>query len=542
MQLNEIVITSRTWVVGFSTSIYNKITGIFLNIDFVRRNLKSIIVYALIWIITFTGSYLIYHGAVGRLKNKIFKQGVSITTNLAKKSSLAILGDDLLSLNTDIDKLSRRKKVQFVTILDHKNKILAHTNIDKVNQTFKPFKTIDHETTTIEGVLIDCNVLFDNKKVLFFSTPINFSELKIGMVYYVISARYLNKTLSKYTALLVTEFVLSLLLLSLILFFTNRSSKAEELKARKRLEDTNQIGPYRLIKNIARGGMAELFLADYERRDGFKRIVAIKRVLPHLSGDKNFVKMFIREARLAALLQHPNIVQIIDFGKIQNAYFIAMDYIRGKNLAEIMSSIKKGLPVDQSVFIVTQTFKGLEFAHSKKDDKTKKPLGIVHRDISPQNILISFLGEIKITDFGISKASSEPNLTQAGEVKGKILYMSPEQSLGKEVNAQTDIYALGIIFYELLSGKRLYHFTSSMEASRSIRTIEIKPINKLRPDIPDELNRIVMKCLEKDKSLRYQSSQDVYDDLISLKKSLNMTYDSSNLSIFMKTHFKEEEI
>ena len=540
MPISKIRTTSKIWVREFSTTIYNKITGALLEIDFIRRNVKSIIVCALIWLVSVTGGYWVYHGAGERLKNEIFEQGVIITKNLAAKTGPALLGDDLLSLNTAVGKLSRQKKVHFVGILDYRNTIVAHTDPDKVNHAFKPLKTIYH-AKTIKKVAIDIQALPDNKKIITFSTPVNFSGIKIGKVYYVIAASYLHDGLTKYTVLFVTEVIFSLLILSLILFLVNRSSKAKELETLKEMEDMTLIGPYRLVKKIAQGGMAELFVAEYERIDGFRRTVAIKRVLPHLAQNRDFINMFIREARLAAILQHPNIVQIVDFGKINDTYFIAMDYIRGKNLAEIMSSMAKGMTADQSVFIITQILKGLEFSHTKKNDKTKEPLNIVHRDISPQNMLISFLGEVKITDYGISKASSEPSLTQAGVIKGKVSYMSPEQALGQTVDKQTDIYALGIVFYETLTGQRLFQFASDLEAIKSIPTVKVEQVKKSRPDIPDELNRIVMKCLEKDKSLRYQSAQEVYDDLILLKKRFNMTYDSSNLSSFMKSKFTETE-
>jgi serine/threonine protein kinase len=283
--------------------------------------------------------------------------------------------------------------------------------------------------------------------------------------------------------------------------------------------------------------MAEMFLADYIREDGFRRKVAVKKVLPHLAENQDFIKMFIREARLAALLQHPNIVQIIDFGKIQNAYLIAMEYIPGKNLGEIMAKLKEGLPVDLSIFLIMKICMGLNYSHMKTDERTGKFLHIVHRDISPQNMLISFLGEVKIADFGISKARSEPSLTQAGVIKGKLSYLSPEQVMGQEVDHQADIYALGLVFYEILSYKKVYRFDTHIDAIRSIPKREIPPLISLRPEIPDVLNRIVMKCLEKDKKLRYQTVQEIHDDLMMLRNKLNITYDASNLADFMRENF-----
>jgi serine/threonine protein kinase len=325
------------------------------------------------------------------------------------------------------------------------------------------------------------------------------------------------------------------------LFLWDRRAKARAVRVQRDIEKMDRIGPYLLHKKVARGGMAELFLADYVRRDGFKRKVAIKRILPHLAGNKNFIKMFTREARVAALLQHPNVVQIFDYGKIDNAYFIAMEYIDGKNLGEIISALKQGLPFDKAAFIISQICKGLDYSHSKKDENTGEPFHIVHRDISPQNLLVSYQGEVKISDFGISKARSEPSLTQAGVVKGKMAYLSPEQALGEPIDHRADIYALGLVFYETLTGKRVYTFKNDIDAIRTIPKMDIKPLSMSVPDIPEELNRIVMKCLEKQKDNRYQSASAVNTDLLKFKKEQKLTFDASDLADFMKKKFKAND-
>jgi len=181
----------------------------------------------------------------------------------------------------------------------------------------------------------------------------------------------------------------------------------------------------------------------------------------------------------------------------------------------------------------------LDYSHTKRDDNTGEPLNIVHRDISPQNLLISYRGEVKISDFGISKARSEPSLTQAGVIKGKLAYLSPEQALGEPVDRTADIYALGLVFYETLIGKRVYQFSDDIEAIRTIPKMEIDPLMNAMPQVPKELNRIVMKCLEKKKDLRYQSASAVYADLAALKKELQITFDASDLADFMKKNSKE---
>ena len=251
--------------------------------------------------------------------------------------------------------------------------------------------------------------------------------------------------------------------------------------------------------------------------------------------------MFTREARVAALLQHPNVVQIFDYGKIENAYFIAMEYIDGKNLGEILAALKQGLPVDKAVFILSQICKGLDYSHTKQDENTGDSLHIVHRDISPQNLLISYQGEVKISDFGISKARSEPSLTQAGVVKGKMAYLSPEQALGESIDHRADIYALGLVFHETLTGKRVYRFSSDIEALQTIPKMDIEPVRDLVPDLPDELNRIVMKCLEKQKDLRYQNASDLDADLAAFRKELKTSFDAADLADYMKNIFKQDD-
>jgi serine/threonine protein kinase len=188
-----------------------------------------------------------------------------------------------------------------------------------------------------------------------------------------------------------------------------------------------------------------------------------------------------------------------------------------------------------------QMSNGLYYSHSKKDEKTGEVLNIVHRDISPQNVLISYQGEVKITDFGISKAKSEPSLTQAGVVKGKMSYMAPEQAMGAEVNQQADIYSFGVVSYELLIGRRLHEFNSDTEALTAVPNMEVPPLVQNRADVPPELNQIVMKCLEKDLSLRYQSARDISDDLESLRKQYRITFDASAFAAFLREHFEEAQ-
>lgn len=529
------------WVKQFSTKTFSDISKKLLSFQFVRRNKKVVVVCLILWLAINIGGFLIYRNAGADTKDDFHKKGISATQSLSVKTGPSLLEKDMLSLNVAIGEFSQKENMAFAAILDHNKQVVAHSEPEMINRTLMPLENIT-QTNTIDDIFIEIGESgADNQPLIRFSKDISYSGIKIGNVYFAMYSADLNDALNKFRTIFLLVLVVSTILLAMGLFFIDRISRSKAVKLRKELEGMAQIGPYLLVKKIAKGGMAELFLSDYIREDGFRRKVAIKKILPHLTENPDFIKMFIREARLAALLQHPNVIQILDFGKIQNVYLIAMEFIDGKNLGEIMVHIKKGLPVDLSVFVAMKICTGLQYSHTKTDDRTGEPLYIIHRDISPQNILISLQGEVKITDFGISKARSEPSMTQAGVIKGKLSYLSPEQVLGHEVDHQADIYSLGLVLYEIISYKRVYQFDNHVEAVQSIPKMNISPLISLRPDIPDELNGIVMKCLEKDKKLRYQSAHEIHNDLINLRNRLNITYGASNLSDFMRKNFGHAE-
>jgi uncharacterized membrane protein affecting hemolysin expression/tRNA A-37 threonylcarbamoyl transferase component Bud32 len=541
MSVSEKVSTTMLWVKQFSTKTFSTIFNKLLNIQFVKRNKKGVVICLISWMVINLGGFLIYRHTATGLRDDFYQKGISATQSLSVKTGSSLLGKDILALNVAIGEFAQKDNVVSAAILDHENRVVAHSEPEMINRPLMSLRDIK-QVKTVDNVFIETGKGEDDDIPLIrFSQDISYSGIKIGKVYYVMSCRKLNHALTRSMMIFLSMLGVSTILLALILFFMDRISKAKAIETRKKLEGMVKIGPYLLKEKIGKGGMAEMFLADYIREDGFRRKVAVKKVLPHLAENQDFIKMFIREARLAALLQHPNIVQILDFGKIQDVYVIAMEYIDGKNLGEIMAQLKEGLPVDLSIFLIMRICMGLQHSHTKTDDKTGESLHIVHRDISPQNMMVSLLGEVKITDFGISKACSEPSMTQAGVIKGKLSYLSPEQALGQEVDHQADIYALGLVFYEILSYEKVYRFNNHMEAIQSIPKKEIPPLISIRPDIPDELNRIVMKCLEKDKKLRYQSAQEIHDDLMNLKNKLNITYDASSLADFMKKNFKKAE-
>jgi uncharacterized membrane protein affecting hemolysin expression len=519
-----------------STSIFVKFARGFSKIQFLHRNRRAFAMCLLIWVALNVAGFMVYRNAVVRANGALFDEGLSAAQNLAAESGPFVLEKDVLAMNVAIKELGKLSDLKFAAILDHENTILTHTDTQMINKKFVPpegQKRID----TINDTAITLQVLPDKAEIMGFQKSITFSNVEIGKVYIALSAARLYQTLGRLKLIYISGVVLTILLLVAVLVWIDRRAKARALAVKEELENTNRIGPYLLQKRVATGGMAELYLSDYLRQDGFRRTVAVKRILPHLSENPDFIKMFTREARLAALLHHPNVVQIFDYGKIGNAYFIAMEYIDGKNLGEMLWALKQGLPIDASIYILSETCKGLDYSHSRKDDKTGEPLNIVHRDISPQNLLISYQGEVKISDFGISKARSEPSFTQAGVIKGKLSYLSTEQALGEPVDGRADIFALGLVFHETLTGKRVFQFANDLEAIRAIPKMEVEPIINVRPDVPEELNRILMKCVERDKASRYQSASALHADLVKLRKALKITFDATDLADFMKQNF-----
>ncbi len=522
----------------FSTNVFMRFARRLSKIEFLQRSRKTLAICISIWLVANVVGFFFYRNAITRANDALYQQGLLAAADLAAKSGPFVLEKDVLALNVAIKELENVGDLKFAAILDHENTILTHTKTEMVNQKFeapKSQKTIE----VIDNTTITAGALPDKTEIMGFLRNIIFADVEIGKVYVALSAARLYQTLDRLKLIYISGVLLAAILLVVIVFWMDHRARARALAVKRDLESMNRIGPYLLQKRVATGGMAELFLSDYVREDGFRKTVAVKRILPHLAENPDFIKMFTREARLAALLHHPNVIQIFDYGKIGKAYFIAMEYIHGKNLGEILWSLKQGLPIDHAIYIISEICKGLDYSHSKRDGETGEPLNIIHRDISPQNLLISYQGEVKVSDFGISKARSEPSFTQAGVIKGKLSYLSTEQALGKPVDQRADIYALGLVFYETLTGKRVFQFDDDLEALRAIPKAEVEPLINARPEVPEELNRIVMKCLEKDRDLRYQSASELHADLVKLRKGLKITFDASDLANFMKKNFGE---
>ena len=271
---------------------------------------------------------------------------------------------------------------------------------------------------------------------------------------------------------------------------------------------------YRITERVAAGGMAEVFRGVAESMRGFKKNIAIKRILPSLTKNKKFVAMFLDEARLSLTLQHANIVQVFDIGHTDDTYFIVMEYVDGvdlKALLEWRRRINRRVPIAHSLYIALEMCKGLAYAHEMQNPETNAPFGIVHRDISPPNVLISKQGEVKVVDFGLAKATSQVEITDPGVVKGKMSYLSPEAARGEEVDHRADIFAVGILLYELLTGKRLFYGETDYQTVELVRNAKIPPIKPQNPQVEPELEEIVRKALAKRKEDRYQNATDIQD-------------------------------
>jgi serine/threonine protein kinase len=302
-----------------------------------------------------------------------------------------------------------------------------------------------------------------------------------------------------------------------------------------------RFGKYLLLSRIAQGGMAELYQAKLIGDEGFEKLIAIKKILPHLSEETTLVKSFIDEAKLAAFLQHPNIVQIYDFGSVNSTYYIAMEYLYGKDLRLITERYKKkGLPlsIENALYIATQVCAGLDYAHKLKDLRGN-PLNIIHRDIGPHNIFITYDGQVKIIDFGIAKAAIQNTKTQDGSIKGKIAYMSPEQALGEQIDHRSDIFAMGILLYELVTHKRMFE-GDAFRIFAKVREADYTPARIVNAALPQDICRIMDKALAKDREQRYQSVEELLTDLEKCMYGLSISPSYRNLSQYMKDLFGEE--
>ena len=373
---------------------------------------------------------------------------------------------------------------------------------------------------------------------------------------------------------------------------------------------TSSFGRYRLLERLGTGGMAEVFKAKSYGVEGFEKVVVIKRILPELARSKEFVDMFIHEAKLAVRLSHANIVQVFDLGiapagepgapsslagtdaagtdtagsgaaagtggagatgtpsapRISDrpeipsvaerepepdAYYMAMEYVHGFDLASLLSRVRRGqrpqvpLPIDMCVYIAAEVVKGLDHAHRRRDEQLR-PLNIVHRDVSPQNVLLSLEGEMKVTDFGIAKARGviENNAltdTKARKIQGKFGYMSPEQARGESVDARSDLFSLGIILYECVAGVNPFSAPTTFETLRRVQACEYPPVELLRPDAPPELVALLKTAMAKDAVDRFADAGRMYEALLAFLYSHGRRYSGHDLAEFLARFRSDDE-
>ena len=272
-----------------------------------------------------------------------------------------------------------------------------------------------------------------------------------------------------------------------------------------------RFGQYTLLERIAAGGMAEVWKARMRGVEGFQKTVAIKRILSHMTDNAEFIGMFIDEAKLAAQLTHPNIVHIYDLGKIGRDYYIAMEYVEGKDLRSLLNAgRRKGmpLPLELGLMIAARLASALDYAHRKRDFEDRE-MGLVHRDVSPQNVLLTYDGDVKLCDFGIAKAVSKAGQTQIGALKGKLQYMSPEQAWGRPVDARSDLFSLGAVLFEMATGERLFPGDSEISVLESVRQGKTRSPRQVNPAIPREVDEIVTRAIAVDPKDRFQTADEM---------------------------------
>ncbi len=302
------------------------------------------------------------------------------------------------------------------------------------------------------------------------------------------------------------------------------------------------VGRYRLLKKLAVGGMAEVYIAKQKGVEGFEKLVVIKMLLPKFTSDRQFVTMFLDEARLAARLSHPNVVHIYDLGLADGKYYIAMEYIHGENLSSIRKTCRKNketAPLEITLKIFSQACEGLHHAHTKTDIQGN-PLNIVHCDISPQNILVSYEGVAKVVDFGVAKAANLVTGGEEGQIRGKLAYLSPEQCKAQALDGRSDIFSMGIVLWELITGRQLFGRLTPRETLKRIAVSEIPSPRKLNPQLPVEVEAITLKALAKDPNQRFQTAYEMHTALDECMKNHEMNADTLQVGSFLRVMFSHK--
>ena len=305
------------------------------------------------------------------------------------------------------------------------------------------------------------------------------------------------------------------------------------------MRQPTKFGKYLLLERIAVGGMAEVFVAKAFGVEGFERLLAIKKILPTMGEDEEFISMFVDEARISVQLSHANIVQVLELGKHDENLYIAMEYISGRDVRQLLERFRKRqqpMPIPQACLVAARICEALDYAHRKRDARGQ-PLGIVHRDVSPQNVIVSFDGEVKLIDFGIAKAESRLQKTQAGILKGKFSYMSPEQVRGQSIDSRSDIFAAGVLIWEMLCGEKLFAGDSDFAILEKVRNGIVPNPRSVSRAIPEALERVVLKALAAEVKDRYQTASELHDDLLRFTLIGDTVYGSRQLAEWMREEF-----
>jgi serine/threonine-protein kinase len=308
--------------------------------------------------------------------------------------------------------------------------------------------------------------------------------------------------------------------------------------------EAQNFGRYQLIKKIATGGMGEVFLARQQGPVGFQKLVVVKRLLPHLSEEQEFINMFFDEARIAALLNHPNIAQIYDLGEAEGGYYIAMEYVHGENLRVVAQEAherKGGMPLALKCRVVADAAAALDFAHKAKSP-AGQPLDLIHRDVSPQNVIVGFSGAVKLIDFGVAKATNKITRTATGIIKGKYAYMSPEQARGEDLDSRSDIFGLGIVLYEVLTHQRLFKRENDTATLKAVVGLKVPPPSTVVKGVPKAVDAIVLKALEKDREDRYQTGGELRLALEEFLVRQRLPATPAHIAAFMADLFPSESV
>jgi serine/threonine-protein kinase len=298
------------------------------------------------------------------------------------------------------------------------------------------------------------------------------------------------------------------------------------------------FGPYDLIERIGVGALGEVFRAR-RRTDG--QVVALKRLMPYLCEDREVVEMLQLEARLAGELNHPSLAKVVDAGELGGIHYIAYAYVDGRDLRALHERGLRGgelMPLDVAIYIVLRVAEGLAYVHSRVSAEGK-PMGLVHRDVSPSNILVSFEGDVKLTDFGIAYIEGRIDRTPVGQIKGTFSYMSPEQATGGTIDGRSDIFSLGVCFWELVTGKRLFDGLRLENVLRRIASGSVDPPRAHAPRVSPELDRLVLKTLAQTSDRRYADADQLYTDLSQLARAENLIADTTRVARYVRSLFPE---